>query len=114
MALLEQMMAGLAIVATDVGDTAEALDGGRCGLLIRPGDETLLADRVGELLADQRLREGLGKAARSEAIRRYSLDAMARSAAEVYRCMAFKPSDGGGAEARVQTHDSDGSVVEAR
>jgi len=114
MALLEQMMAGLAIVATDVGDTAEALDGGRCGVLLAPGDEALVADRVGELLADQRLRERLGKAARSEAIRRYSLDAMARSAAEVYRRTTLNRSGGRGAAARVQTHGSDRGVVEAR
>jgi glycosyltransferase involved in cell wall biosynthesis len=90
MALLEQMMVGLAIVATNVGDTTEALDGGRCGILVAPREESVLAARVGELLADERLRERFGKAARSQALRRYSLDAMARSATDVYEKVCLK------------------------
>jgi glycosyltransferase involved in cell wall biosynthesis len=42
-AVLEAMAAGTPVVATDVHGTAEALDGGRCGLLVRQDDPEALA-----------------------------------------------------------------------
>jgi len=84
LALLEQMMAGLAIVATDVGDTAEALDHGRCGLLIPPGDVEALTDALQRLIEDPDLRRRLGAAARDRALTHYSLGAMAERALAAY------------------------------
>ncbi len=93
MALLEQMMRGHAIVATDVGDTRVALADGDCGLLTRPGDAGSLADALRVVIADRVQREALGARARQRAIAEYSLDAMARKAEFVYRSMLA----GGGA-----------------
>lgn len=94
MALLEQMMAGLAIVATDVGDTAEALDHGRCGLLIDPGDVDGLTAALERLITEPDLRQRLGRAARERALEHYSLNAMAKRAIAVYRhCLG--PCTGG-------------------
>jgi glycosyltransferase involved in cell wall biosynthesis len=77
MTLLEQMMAGLAIVATDVGDTSVAIENERTGLLIPPGDEAALVDALTRLITDHELRLRLGHAARTEAIRRFTCRAMA-------------------------------------
>jgi glycosyltransferase involved in cell wall biosynthesis len=84
MALLEQMMAGLAIVATDVGDTANALDGGRCGLLVNSGDTHGLIRALDVLISDRNLRSVLGARARERAQEKYSLQALARQAIHHY------------------------------
>ena len=80
MTLLEQMMAGLAIVATDVGDTAIAIEHERTGLLIPPGDEPALVEALNRLLTDHNLRARLGQNARTEAIQRFTCRAMAEAA----------------------------------
>lgn len=85
MALLEQMMAGLAIVATDVGDTRVALEDGRCGLLVQPGNENQFADAIGKLLTEPALCRQLSTLARARGIRCYSLRAMAANAIGVYQ-----------------------------
>jgi len=85
-ALMEQMMAGLAIVATDVGDTSCAIQNEVNGLLIPPRDDAALAAALRRLITDPELRRRLGEAARETAIRQFSLDAMAdRALAEYIR-----------------------------
>ncbi len=72
MTLLEQMMAGLAIVATDVGDTAPALEWGKAGILARPEDEMALSAGVLKLVSDTGARVKLGRAARARALLEYT------------------------------------------
>lgn len=77
MTLLEQMMAGLAIVATDVGDTSVAIENDLTGLLIPQQDEGALKDALRRLITDTSLRRRLGQTARTQAVERFTLDAMA-------------------------------------
>ncbi len=84
MALLEQMMAGLCIVATDVGDTREAIIHEQTGLLVPPGDADAIVDALRRVLIDGDLRTRLGHAARERALAEFSLEAMARQAIEFY------------------------------
>lgn len=85
MAVLEQMMAGLAVVATDVGDTAQAVRHEQTGLIVPVGDERALADAMLRVVGDPALRARLGRAARSLALTRFSLSAMAERAVATYR-----------------------------
>jgi glycosyltransferase involved in cell wall biosynthesis len=56
--LLEALEAGLPVVASDVDGIPEALDGGRAGLLVRPGDPADLAAKITALLrSEDRRRE---------------------------------------------------------
>lgn len=64
-ALLEAMAVGLPIVATDVGGTAEALEG--CGLLIPPSDADALARALASVVTDRSLRESMGRASQERA-----------------------------------------------
>ncbi|MEZ6233638.1 MAG: glycosyltransferase family 4 protein [Phycisphaerales bacterium] len=89
MALLEQMMAGLAIVATDVGDTLRAIEHERTGLLVPPGDEAALGDALTRVVRDADLRRRLGHAARERALREFSLEAMAGQALEAYKSAGY-------------------------
>lgn len=67
--LLEYMLAGLPVVATDVGGNCEALSG--AGILIQPGSADQLASAVTSLL-DVDLRDQLAAAA-LKAVRRFDL-----------------------------------------
>jgi glycosyltransferase involved in cell wall biosynthesis len=86
-ALLEQMMSGLAIVATDVGDTESAIENGISGLLVPPKDEDALADALRRLLSDLVQRQRIAEAAREHAVEYYSIQAMASRALETYRVL---------------------------
>jgi len=83
-ALMEHMMAGLAIVATDVGDTNLAVQDHVSGLLIPPRDEEALVGALKSVLTSVALRERLGREARTTALRRFSIEAMVNRALQQY------------------------------
>lgn len=83
-ALMEHMMSGLAIVATDVGDTTAAIENGVSGIVIPPKDEQRLTDALRRLLTAPRLRQQFAAAARQRAVDHFSIQAMASRAAEQY------------------------------
>jgi glycosyltransferase involved in cell wall biosynthesis len=60
MALLEYGRAGLAVVATSVGECEEVLGGGSVGMLVRSGSAEELASALINLLQDSHLRAKLG------------------------------------------------------
>jgi glycosyltransferase involved in cell wall biosynthesis len=84
MVLLEAMMRGTAVVATDVGGVAEMMEDGVHGLLVPPGDPDALSRAVARLLADPELRRELGDAARARALVEFSEERMADRYEEVF------------------------------
>ena len=84
-ALLEYMAAGRAVIATDVGANAKLLDGGKCGLLVPPNDESALVDALGTLLANPLRAAGHGAAARRRVDAAFSRDAMRKRFEAYYR-----------------------------
>ena len=83
--LLESMAAGAAVVATDVGGTAEALTDGENGLLVLPGQPDTIAAAVSRLLDDPALTRRLGQAARETITRRFSLEKMVTATEHLYQ-----------------------------
>lgn len=71
MVVLEGMLHGLALVASDLGGPAEILKHGRTGLLVPPRDAAALAAAVLRLLEDAKLRRRLAAAAAAEVRRRW-------------------------------------------
>lgn len=69
--LFEYMAAGLAIVATRVGDVQDIIEHGRTGWLVRPDAPEALADAVAMLATDPDLCRRLGLAARLRAVERH-------------------------------------------
>jgi glycosyltransferase involved in cell wall biosynthesis len=59
--LLEAMRAGMPIVATAVGGIPEALEGGKCGIMVPPGNDHDLAKSIVELYDNNKLREELSR-----------------------------------------------------
>lgn len=62
-ALLESMASGLPIVVSPVGGIPEAIEDGRSGLFVAPGDVAGLAAALESVLLDSALRERLGRQA---------------------------------------------------
>ncbi len=71
--VIESMSAGTPVVATDVGGVSEALDE-KSGRLCKPKDAENIAAGVIELLSNDKLREAMGKYAREQVIKRFTID----------------------------------------
>jgi glycosyltransferase involved in cell wall biosynthesis len=63
MAVIEAMAAGVPVVASDIPPCREALDDGRCGVLVPPRDPTAIADAIEKILDDAGFRNQLVDAA---------------------------------------------------
>ena len=84
-ALLEAMACELPAVASRVGGIVDAVDDGRTGMLVAPGDARALADALAHLSEEAPARIAMGAAARAMAVERFSMAAMARRTVELYR-----------------------------
>ncbi|GAB4081393.1 glycosyltransferase [Modestobacter muralis] len=82
--LVEAMVAGLPVVASDVGGIPEVVRHGETGLLVPPGDVPALTAALDRLVADPALRARLAAGARENA-RHYSWPHLATRVADVYR-----------------------------
>jgi glycosyltransferase involved in cell wall biosynthesis len=83
-AVLEALLAGKAVVATDIGGTREVVRTGETGILVPPRDAAALARAILEL-RDPARREPLGRAGRELVQSAHSVEAMARATESVYR-----------------------------
>lgn len=91
--VLEAMAQGVAVVASDVGGIPEALEQGRCGVLLAPGDVAAIAAAVLSLLEDGARRLGLRAAAHARAQQVYSTQAVDGALSTLYRAV-LAPADG--------------------
>jgi glycosyltransferase involved in cell wall biosynthesis len=60
-AILEAMAHRLPIIATPVGAIPEVIEEGENGILVEPGDNFALSQAIKKLLADEKLRERMGR-----------------------------------------------------
>ena len=87
--LLDAMAAGCAIVASRLAGIDEAVEDGRSGLLVPPGDAPELARTVDKVLADGELRAALGEATRLRA-EDWSVDALGARFVELLQAAAHR------------------------
>lgn len=83
--IVEAMLAGRAVVASDAGGPREIIVPGRTGLLVKPRDATALSAAILRLADDAAFRAELARAAVGEARRRFSATQHARQVEEIYR-----------------------------
>jgi glycosyltransferase involved in cell wall biosynthesis len=82
--LLEYGAAGLAAVATAVGQCPEVLDHGKAGVLATPGSETELAEGIIELLRNPERRAGLAAEFQARVNKHHSPESVMRQICEIY------------------------------
>ena len=91
-ALLEFMALGKPVIATDHGGSRELVEHSVTGYLVDAFDPEGLAQKIGQLLDDQGLREKLGAAAREAVKTKFSMDRMFSDFFEEYNtAMASGP-----------------------
>ncbi|MSO42283.1 MAG: glycosyltransferase family 1 protein [Solirubrobacterales bacterium] len=83
--VLEAMAHGLAIVATDVGGTGEAIEDRVSGRLVGPRDPVALADALSEMLDDASAAIAIGEAARRRHRELFTTERMVRRTVDLYR-----------------------------
>jgi glycosyltransferase involved in cell wall biosynthesis len=82
--LMEAMACGLPVVATEVGGIPELVEPGVTGKLVPRGDVAALAGALEEMANDAPMRRGMGRAARSRALARFSKERMALELERIY------------------------------
>ncbi len=83
-ALLEAMASGLAVLASRVGGTPEAVAEGRSGLLFAPENTDEIRTQVAKFLAHPDLAARLGREGREIALEKYSLAELAKRYEALY------------------------------
>jgi glycogen synthase len=78
----EAMLAGLVVIGTSTGGTTEMLRDGQTGLVFAPEDADGLANQVGRLISEPRLRRQLSEAARRTVLKHFTLDRMTQEIEE--------------------------------
>lgn len=86
--IMEAMLAGVPIVATDVGSIREELVDGETAILVPPEDPPALAAAIDKVLADPDLAANLGRRAREVALERFTVEATVARYVEVYDRLA--------------------------
>jgi len=88
-ALVEAMLAGRAIVASDLPVTRELIDEGVHGRLVPPGNSQALAQAVLELLADNTSLKAMARKAQERARERFDINVVVGQMEQFYReCLA--------------------------
>jgi len=72
MSVIEAMLTGLPVVATDISGCREQVMPGETGFLVPPRQVAGLADALGRLAGDAGLRQSMGTAGRARALDRYT------------------------------------------
>lgn len=82
--VVEAMLAGLPVVAAEVGSVADAVVDGETGLLVPPDDVDALAAALRSLLGDPERMRQMGLRGRERARERFTADAMAAAFETLY------------------------------
>jgi L-malate glycosyltransferase len=85
-AMLEAMLAGCAIIGSDVDAIGEILADGTAGLAVAPGNADALAAAIRQLATDPELRHSLGVSAFTKALSHLAPEVEAQNWRMVYQC----------------------------
>ncbi|MBI4811863.1 glycosyltransferase family 4 protein [Candidatus Falkowbacteria bacterium] len=82
--IIEAMLAGLPIVATNVGGNPDLIKDAETGLLVEPQNPEQIAEKIKKLIDNPDLREKLGISAQNRAQKEFSLKQMVEKIKDVY------------------------------
>lgn len=83
--LLEAMIAGKPVIATDVGGISEVVINGETGVLVAPKDSDALANAILNLFKDKMKAENMGKAAGNRVEKHFSISGTLEKTENLYR-----------------------------
>ncbi len=89
---IEAMALKKAIVASDIGWAAEIIEDSVTGFLVHPKNHNLFADRILELLDNQKLRNQFGIEARKKVVQKFSIEVVAKQNADFYNKISNEKS----------------------
>ena len=88
--VLESMASGVPVVATDIPGTCDLVQEGVTGWLAPPADPSGLSQAILRALDDPIQRVAIARHAAEQVVPRYTMDAIARQYAELYRQLSCK------------------------
>lgn len=91
-AIMEAMLAGLPIVATDVGGNNEMIIDGETGFLCSLNDTNVLAKRVIGLINDEDKAKRMGENGKKRILNEFSIEKMMRETEDIYMKLLEKDS----------------------
>jgi glycosyltransferase involved in cell wall biosynthesis len=91
LSIVEAMLAGLPVVATNVGSVAEAVLDGTTGYVVPPEDTVALSRALQDLAEDPARRERMGAAGRARALEHFTASRMAAMYENLYDTVLFDP-----------------------
>lgn len=83
-AIMEAMLAGLPVVATDAGGNGELIIDGETGFICPKNDPGALASRIRMLLENRQIAKRIGNAANKRIIKNFGLEKMKNETQEIY------------------------------
>ena len=84
LSIMEAMLAGVAVAATDAGGISTLVKDNQTGILVKPADAHNLALAIIELIKNKEKARSLSSSARDLIVREFSLEKMARETEKVY------------------------------
>lgn len=84
-AIVQGQLAAKPVIAYDIDGNREGMIDGKSGHMIPPFDQRLFEKRLGDLLADERVRREMGEKGREFALQRFSAEKMVEGLERVYQ-----------------------------
>ena len=82
--MVEAQLAGILVIATNIGASLEIIEDRKTGLLVPPNDSNALAGAIVRLLSDDDLRKKMGKAGKEKIDAKFSAQTMVSQIEKVY------------------------------
>lgn len=82
--VIEASACGVPVIATNIGGLPAIIINNETGLLIEPGNFTMLEEAMLKMINDKDLREKLGKAARNHIVKNYNFDDSVNKVISIY------------------------------
>lgn len=83
--ILEAMLVGLPVVASDVGGVPELVQDGLTGFVVKSGSANALADSLDQLLSSPDLRRKMGLAGRTHVLTHHTIEKMVENHLQVFQ-----------------------------
>ena len=90
LSILEAMMCGVPVLATNVGGNPELVTDGKTGYLVESGLAQGLAEAMVKVLSDKTLAQMLGENAKADALEKFSFSTMVEKYKKIYRDLLKK------------------------